>query len=1210
MLLVPRPLERASLESFLSCRFLNPSASAAVSTRSHGEGPGASVKNNGEENSASPDSHAKVSHDNPVATAIVERSASTRGGGDENSRTVVSRARVEKNAEDDEPEATGGTTVKNIGRRCEEREGNGEWGWDCARGAADVGVGRHEGCTIVEEGPLPALPLLPSTLEPLAAARSGGDDVKPGVSGGGNGDGGAGPTPDLALDLAFVASNHVENHDEPSQVQRPGRGSSADGVPPAGAPGVKGLDVDRSRRKYSSADTAGTSAAAAAPALVSPKHQRSRSGSFSGRDSPTSIERRERASTFSTSPYRGITRVQRRRSGSGSGSGSGNGSDGGGIGPEPVFYLGKEGSVPGASLTSPNHPRHTPAPIRRASSGRAGFSTPTSSLYYSGDSGDGGGCVAADGRILHSSSSPSKARSRGSGNDTLVAHEHNPLPDSDEHVPGGRSATLEDGSYQPHHQSPTGLVVGNDIGSGGGGAMASPDGGGPMITTKYPSLRGGDSLLTIPEDSTGFVLVTRPPSSISCEHGPGCECWAWGGGGGNGEGGGIATMRSPSASYLAAVNPYGGPGKTGRAPGAGAGAAVTERRSGPGAFLGSVGNMWNTAMNTFRGVAGAQGRIPSWPATRSGRSSQKHQQQPQQRGSLPKSSQKPAATAAAITCGFSSTTATGGPGATGSSPLVSPREQMSPVSAQFRMMGGEGSSSGNSSNSSGGVGGSSRGGGGNRGSRGAPAGVVGAGISSGNNSRNMLLYQQSALPFTDKNSRRPEALSSVGGFPPPLRFRDTDPRRLSHHRRHSEPITPSPSPAGKEGKGGGGNIHADGKYTGIDGRDTLGGGRARSFDTHFEDSDSRRLMSTAERAEVVGKRSILLVTLADKTAQEAMSLTLESPRDARAVAPPAPWPVPTLGAEQRTGCKFDKFAKGEVAYARRRHGMLTEALSLYVKVLAILQGALPGVLVECEGVSTEGLAAWNPLIAEPNQGYEKRFNRSPKVSPSNQHRQQQRVGHPSPPSSSLLNQRSALVTKASWLKDIFSQTLQRAEHCRDQVTEAAVAAEAVVVTKTMKTDAQTAFDMAAVPLASASPVMTQFPKESMGLTPPADTAAAAVFRSAMEHGQEAEVCNLLGQSDAAVTHYVRACALLRLLALEPEMSGVREMVSHQSQEQQNLGGWQEQLLQMAEGYAQRVETISIGEWNIKGEQAGAVRVLEGGTEDVVAAGERRRCPTG
>ena len=111
----------------------------------------------------------------------------------------------------------------------------------------------------------------------------------------------------------------------------------------------------------------------------------------------------------------------------------------------------------------------------------------------------------------------------------------------------------------------------------------------------------------------------------------------------------------------------------------------------------------------------------------------------------------------------------------------------------------------------------------------------------------------------------------------------------------------------------------------------------------------------------------------------------------------------------------------------------------------------------------------------------------------------------------------------------------------------------------------------------------------------------------MEHGQEAAVCYLLGRSDAAVTHYVRACALLQLLALEPEMAGApaeegclrggggssgnevggaherrgkgqgRPQHQHQQQQQRAAGGWQAQLLATADMYARRVELISRGD---------------------------------
>lgn len=341
-----------------------------------------------------------------------------------------------------------------------------------------------------------------------------------------------------------------------------------------------------------------------------------------------------------------------------------------------------------------------------------------------------------------------------------------------------------------------------------------------------------------------------------------------------------------------------------------------------------------------------------------------------------------------------------------------------------------------------------------------------------------------------------------------------------------------------------------------------------------EIEESRRVQAAADRAEVVGKRSILVVTLADRTAQDAMSLALESPRDARGTG--------DEGSGVTLPCALP--------YPRRRHARLTEALSLYVKALSMLQGALPGVLVECEGASTDGLAPWNPLGLQDEQHQQ---NKNMK----------ERLDHSAPPplspSNALLSQRSALATKASWLKELFSQTLQRAEHCREQVAAAAVAAASAGPCPVLPSSSST--DNVAGPCTPWTTLGSD--GGGSGMVPPADPAAAAVYRRAVEHGQEAAVCYLLGRSDAAIVHYVRACALLQLLALEPEMAcaGVREegmdreggtgggeagggrwggLRGEESLPKQpqapTAGGWREKLLLMADGYARRVELISGG----------------------------------
>ncbi|CAM9680592.1 unnamed protein product [Laminaria digitata] len=317
--------------------------------------------------------------------------------------------------------------------------------------------------------------------------------------------------------------------------------------------------------------------------------------------------------------------------------------------------------------------------------------------------------------------------------------------------------------------------------------------------------------------------------------------------------------------------------------------------------------------------------------------------------------------------------------------------------------------------------------------------------------------------------------------------------------------------------------------------------------------------------------------------------------------------------------------------------MLTEALSLYVRALSILQGVLPAVLVECDGVSADRFAAWNPLGAN-HQQQQQQLQRQQQQQQEQQQQQQQRFGRSSPPSPALLSQRSALVTKASWLKDLFSQTLDRAEHCRTQASVAsAAAASAAAAAASASSPAAPSSDSASASTNTntGSSSSNAFTKDGRTLgpgapwttlgggggsnssgggggggsgtpPPPSDAAAAAVYRSAMEHGQEAAVCYLLGRSDAAVTHYVRACALLQLLALEPEMAGApweegglrggggfsgsevggafarggkgQEQPQQQQQQQQRAaGGWQAQLLATADMYARRVEVISRGD---------------------------------
>ena len=651
-------------------------------------------------------------------------------------------------------------------------------------------------------------------------------------------------------------------------------------------------------------------------------------------------------------------------------------------------------------------------------------------------------------------------------------------------------------------------------------------------------------------------------------------------------------------------------------------------------------------MNTFRGVAGAHGRRSSLPATRAGRASQ---QQQQRRGSSPNVSHKLAGGAAAVPGGITQAT-TIAVGALGASPLASPRENLSPVSAYNRKIGGgPGSSSGNCS------GASNSSSGGSRGSHGTRVIGVGAGVSSRGGSRNTL-YNHDASRFGDSSSDHgPEVLyaDDTAGHrqPPPPRSHEVDyPSGLIHHRRNSEPIPPRPHPAGTEMIGADAGISAS---VGVGGGElsTKGDGDRARFCKPSEEADYRRTMAAADRAEVVGKRSILIVTLADKTAQEAMSLALESPRDARTAEPRSQqWPMHLrmgVGPAVESGelGSADRSA-GEDANARRRHDMLTEALALYVRVLAILQGALPGILVECEGDRMEGLAARNNLSVDPaHPSQQQRFHRysqhySSQQCPQQQQQhnqnqrqkeqqQQQRVGRPSPPSPALMALRSALVSKASWLKELFSQTLLRAEHCREQVAATSSAATVAVPAHTTAhaTEQPMAQSSLRPPLSPpAGATFHLLSKDSGRLMLPSDTASAAVFRSAIEHGQEATVCFMLGRSDAAVTHYVRACALLHLLALEPDMSGVQEDAlrsvsdgsvgrgdvksgrgvdrksqqaheqQQQQQQQQISSGWQAQLLMMADGYARRVEKITGGDGKKREEREGAVDVTSGRVE--------------
>ncbi|CAN0413017.1 unnamed protein product, partial [Ectocarpus sp. 12 AP-2014] len=197
------------------------------------------------------------------------------------------------------------------------------------------------------------------------------------------------------------------------------------------------------------------------------------------------------------------------------------------------------------------------------------------------------------------------------------------------------------------------------------------------------------------------------------------------------------------------------------------------------------------------------------------------------------------------------------------------------------------------------------------------------------------------------------------------------------------------------------------------------------------------------------------------------------------------------------------------------------------------------------------------------------------------------------------------------------QVLQRAEHCRAQAACAATTAAAALPRASSSSSSSSSSspccpvpDGLNNPSSSEDSGMDGHVFGGMGKTgggggggsvpcggSSGNPAVTAVYRSATEHGQEAAVCYMLGRSDAAVTHYVRACALLQLLALEPEMAGAGAVDDgrwryhaaaaaaaaaggedrSQPQPQGRCDGWQAYLLGMADAYAQRVELISRGE---------------------------------
>ncbi|CAM9292000.1 unnamed protein product [Scytosiphon promiscuus] len=1105
---------------------------------------------------------------------------------------------------------------------------DGEWGWDWGGGGLVPALAGGEGLSgqggavarigVNAEGPLPSLPALPFALGPFGARRSF-DEAEAGGGGGGGGrvggdnaEGSAG----FAFDLAFAESPAHGRSRMVSEAAVLGVGGGGERVHRcySASDAVSGerervAGPDRTRRKHHDAaapvtagqppaETAAAPGQPAGPAVASggdapaaagagTPTRRRRRHSFSGKNSPPRSALLEGANTLSDS--RGspdapvVGQHPRHHPGAGGGPRNcrSNGYDddvvddaGASTPPSPVFYTsvrrgdyasadGVGGNAGGSPSGGGGGGAFSAAPSRSSSPSSSGGA----SLRVGSGGGVGGGQVSP----AHAHGDPAYAVA--GGNQALVP------------PPSTSSASCGDGGQQQAQQQAqeqAGSVANPQGGGGGSSNGPAADLGVPVLLK--PSFRGSDSLLTIPEDSTGFVLVTRP-SSVSCEHGPNCECWAWSGGGGG------AVIRSPSASYLAAANPYGGPGKVAAGGSAGGnGGGGGGRRSGAGTFLG-LGNFWNTAVNTFRGVAGAHARRTSWPAVVGrGRAS------------------------AAGQHGRSATPPTAAASPVHSRGVSSPREQqqhqqqqqqqqqqhhhhhhLSPrsVSAFSKAAG---SAAGSPSD------------------RRAVGGVGGVGVTARNNS----CYQPQGVgdqPVADANGSDHYADTShygstggSGGGSGGSQHYPTH-QHPHHYRRHSEPTHPIPTTtctdAGGAFNSGGGPAAAGGaESTGARRGYSSGGGRGNgSFSrSPGEFVDAQRVQAAAERAEVVGKRAILMVTLADKTAQEAMALALESP----------------VRAEPAAGAAAAAVAGGvarATSSSRRQHDMLTEALSLYVKALALLQGALPGVLVECEGaLPTEGFAPWDPL----GGGMENRAG-SQNIHPEHQQQQQQqwRSGRPSPvppPTPAFLAERSALVTKAAWLKELFSQTLQRAEHCRAQAACAAGAAAAAAAAAPLP------------PSASSPPEdgdVAAAPGSGAGFNTGNNPAAAAVYRSAVEHGQEAAVCYLLGRSEAAVTHYVRACALLQLLAFEPEMAvagagsgaataagdtppsplkapatgqggsdfggrggdGCRYEAPQRLQQQQASSaggggdgrGWREHLLGMADAYAQRVELISRGD---------------------------------
>lgn len=958
------------------------------------------------------------------------------------------------------------------------------WDWEPRVNAVGQQRGRVPGIIgIREEGPLPSLPALPFPLESPAERRS--------HVGGGNSDHvSVEPSPDFILDLAFAVTP-AENHSRAA-----GAGSfSADDTSATVTPSPKAITPDWSRRKLqdSAADT--DEATATATGTIG-----------AGPNTPIVESRAALSSEGSLIPHSSVnSRTPQRNSGSGSVKSTNCTS------PEPALYCSKGGSGP-APNASPAHRRQTLSQggVPQSPSTRAPDDAPA---IYPG--------------LQTEQATPPSPRPYYISRNVVVGGDAEKVPGGVYNI--GNVQLSPPRAYYPPPVSLGGQTLSGSSSSESGHTKAAASGtsaseprgvDGVPMRTQQASLRavGSESLHTIPEDSTGFVFVPRP-SPIAPDDSSQCSYWICGGGSDG--------VGSSSGSCLP-ENPSRGPGTSKnveqRQPGGGGG-------TGP-SFLG-LGNFWTTAVNTLRGVAGPNSKRNSWPRRGSHAARRDRQEQPE-------SCQQPHQPHRCAPATIPSPSAVAGivsPGASPTSVLSSEREHQSPHCVQqIRKMSRavgvgvgagsptHGSSTRRRSNSLGSQCGDR--GAGSSGRRGTATGTV---------SPSLQLYPEPSM--TELVHRRDDAGRSPNVEARALYVRPLlhNPNQLQHHqRRHSDPLSkPVDRPSGRQSCVS--ELPKMPVALSTQGRsvefDVIGAGLRRHPLSQAEAGELRRLQVASERAEVVGKRSILIVTLADRTAQEAMSLALDSPRDAR------------IG-ESDTSTKNTSHPD---SHAGRRHAMLTEALSLYVKALAILRSALAGVLGECQGAS---------------------------------------------PSAVLLTQRSALATKASWLEGLFSQILQRAEHCRAQITEAATnIAAASTSASPGPCGGALLKDTRSSPLVSGSPCVPWATlgsagiSASMGGMPTSDIAAAAVYRSALENGQEAAVNYLLGRSSAAVTHYMRASALLQLLALEPEMVGARSgaFVSEESLRDEGAGrymirngGWRAQLLLMADGFTRRVELIKGG----------------------------------